>query len=378
MKMIVKYLKAWLLPCVVAAVALLPAACGSFIYDEEGDCSVNYRIKFVYNKNLKWADAFANEVRSVRLYAFGEDNILVAQYSVQGARLEDPDFTIDVSNLDPGRYHLLAWCGLDNPRATAQHFYVPEAKEGITTLKELTCRLNRTTDASGVAVSDKCLEFMFHGDLDVELPKDDDGGEYTYTMPLTKDTNHLRIILQHLSGEDLDVNQFSFRLEDANGFYAHDNSLLDDEVITYNAYSTSSGVAAVVRPDAPETSGAPAAGVAGSFAAADGQSRALVNARTAIADISLGRMMADRARDMYLIITNGEGVDIAHVPVIDYALLSKDFYINDYGHADLTDQDYLDREDEYAMTFFIDEDQEWYSAEIFINSWRIVFHNVDL
>lgn len=33
--------------------------CDSVIYDGEGDCSVNYRVKFRYDMNLKFADAFA-------------------------------------------------------------------------------------------------------------------------------------------------------------------------------------------------------------------------------------------------------------------------------------------------------------------------------
>jgi hypothetical protein len=49
----------------------------SFIYDYEGDCSVNYRIQFSYDMNMKYANAFAHEVTSVSLYIFDEEGILV-------------------------------------------------------------------------------------------------------------------------------------------------------------------------------------------------------------------------------------------------------------------------------------------------------------
>ena len=54
-----------------AATALLGlAACDSAIYDNEGDCDVTYRLRFVYDRNMKWADAFASQVSSVRVRRF--------------------------------------------------------------------------------------------------------------------------------------------------------------------------------------------------------------------------------------------------------------------------------------------------------------------
>ena len=41
-------------------------SCDSWLYEEEGDCSVYYRLKFCYDKNLKWADAFTNEEMCIR------------------------------------------------------------------------------------------------------------------------------------------------------------------------------------------------------------------------------------------------------------------------------------------------------------------------
>ena len=54
-------------------------SCDRWFYEEEGDCSVYYRLKFRYDMNLKWADAFANEVSSVHLYAFDKSGVLVWQ-----------------------------------------------------------------------------------------------------------------------------------------------------------------------------------------------------------------------------------------------------------------------------------------------------------
>lgn len=335
-------------------------SCDSAVFDYEGDCEPTYTLKLIYDKNLKWADAFANEVKSVRLFAFDPNGTLVKEWFENSQILEEDDYSINL-DLPAGKYRLVAWCGTENPQAEEQHFTLSHTTIGETIHEELTCKINRKADPDYPAVSDKRLEFLFHGDLDVELPEDEDGGDYLYKMSLTKNTNHLRVVLQHLSGKDLDVSQFSFRLEEANGFYHHTNNLLDDQIITYKAYKTSSGVASIIRDQ--EKSAI--------------KTRDYLDAKTAIADISTGRMMADRKKNMILTITNAEGKDIARVPVIDYALMAKDYYEDAYGHT-MTDQEFLDRNDEYIMTFFIDDNMEWYSAEIYILSWRIVLHDYDI
>lgn len=362
---IIKDIKAVALAAVIAGASILAPSCKNAIYDDEGDCAVTYRIQFRYDLNLKWADAFASEVRSVRLYAFDTNGTLVAEYRDKGAHLAAPGYSIPL-DLPAGNYHFVAWCGLDNDGARVQNFTVPQTSVGSTRLDDLKCRMTRYTDNTYGTVSSDWLEFMFHGDLDAELPVNDDGGEYTYVMPLTKDTNHIRIILQHLSGEDLDVSKFGFTIEDENGYYAHDNSLLDDETITYIPYSTSTAEAGIIKEDKSEIG-----------------TRGLETCKTAIADFSVGRMMSSHENRMRLTITTfdektGDTVRIATVPVIDYALLARDYYEQYYNHVMADDQEFLDREDEYTMTFFLDENQRWYSVVIYINSWRIVLKDVEL
>ena len=43
------------------------------------------------------------------------------------------------------------------------------------------------------------------------------------------------------------------------------------------------------------------------------------------------------------------------------------------GGAD-ADGDALSNQDEYNMTFFLDEDGDWLSASIIVNSWRVVLN----
>ena len=51
----------------MSSCASLLYACDGVIYDGEADCSVNYRVKFRYDYNMKLAEAFAPEVNAVTL-----------------------------------------------------------------------------------------------------------------------------------------------------------------------------------------------------------------------------------------------------------------------------------------------------------------------
>lgn len=334
--------------CVVASMTLL-SSCNGAIYDDEGDCEVVYKLRFRYDMNMKFADAFAHEVKSVNLYAFDEDGALVWQTSERGEQLAEEGYNI-ILPLPAGNYKLMAWCGLDNQES----FTVPGAFPGDSQ-ESLHCKLNRQYHNVDGAISTEDLHALFHGAIDVELPEDLNGGEYIYTMPLTKDTNVFRVVLQHLSGKDIDVNDFTFKIEDENGWMNHDNSLRNDEPITYHAWSVYSGSAGVDVQD----------------------SRAITEVSVAVAELTTSRLtIRDWSRNSKPMLTIRSVEDdeiVARIPIIDYALLVKGNY-----NRNMDDQEYLDRQDEYNMTFFLDENKRWINSVIIVNSWRVVLNNGSL
>lgn len=339
--------------CVASACLLALPSCGGWLYEEEGDCSVYYRLKFRYDKNLKWADAFANEVSSVHLYAFDKSGVLVWQREdrIDPSTAEDYSMSLD---LPAGDYRLLAWCGLRNDGEREESFSVPEARVGETRIERLRCALNRRRGESG-AYSEEHLYRLFHGMLDVSLPVNDDGGGYEYTMPLTKNTNHVRVILQHISGEDVDKADFTLRIDDENGLMAHDNELMSDENIDYRPWDIRNVEA----------------GVGG------GDNDAVNNVKGLVADFTVGRLIETRREKMILTITDKDGKTVARVPVIDYALMGKEYYEKEYRYP-MDEREFLDRLDECVMTFFIDENHRWVSSVIQILSWRVVLSNVEV
>lgn len=339
--------------CVASVCLLALPSCNGWLYEEEGDCTVYYRLNFRYDKNLKWANAFANEVSSVHLYAFDPSGILVWQREEQIDPVTAADYSM-LLDLPAGDYKLLAWCGLRNDGEREESFSVPEARVGETRMEQLQCTLNRERDEAG-AYSESHLYRLFHGTLDVSLPVNDDGGSYDYTMSLTKNTNHIRVILQHLSGEDVNMADFIFRIDDGNGLMAHDNELLADENINYRPWDIQEVEAGIGRDDAPSVS----------------------NVKGVVADFTVGRLIETHRKKMTLTITTREGRTVARIPVMDYALMGKEYYEKEYNWS-MDEREFLDRLDECVMTLFLDEDHNWVSSVIQILSWRVVLSNVEI
>lgn len=348
----------------VSAASLMFAAGMSscdVIYEEGGDgCDVHHIMRFKYDMNLKWANAFPAEVKSVNLYAFDSNGVFVKEYMRSGSALADPSFGIDL-DLPAGDYKFLAWCGLENQGATEESFSLTQPEIGVTTIDEMICSLN--TQKVGVYSQDEGvystreLYFLYWDYIEETLIDNNDGSTYEYLMSLTKDTNHIRIILQELSGDNLNPSDFEFTIDDANGLISWDNSMLGDTMITYEPWSQINDEVGVGKIDV-----------------LDG---GLTYVKGIVADMSTSRLMASMQNNVMLTITNAETKEVvARIPVIQYFLLAKGYYERAYGHM-MTDQEFLDREDEYSMTLFLINGR-WLDAYIDIQSWRIVLHDYEV
>lgn len=339
--------------CMASVCLLAMSSCDNWLYEEEGDCSVYYRLKFRYDMNLKWADAFANEVTSIHLYAFDKSGVLAWQKAEQIVPGTAENYSM-LLDLPAGDYKLLAWCGLQNDGEQDESFSVPEARVGETRMEQLQCALNRQHDESG-AYSNEHLYRLFHGVLDVSLPVNDDGGSYEYIMSLIKNTNHIRVILQHLSGVDVNKDDFIFRIDDENGLMAYDNELLEDENINYRPWDVQNVEAGIGM---------------------DGN-RAVSNVKGLVADFTVGRLIETHRKKMILAIDTKDDKKVARIPVMDYALMGKEYYEKEYRYP-MNERQFLDRLDECVMTLFLDENNNWVSSVIQILSWRVVLSNVDI
>lgn len=365
-----KSAKTYILTAFVIALTCLFTSCDKSLFDDEGDCEVTHIVRFRYDRNLKWADAFPSEVNSVNLYVFDNAGVFVKEYIGRGEVLSSPDYHIKL-DLPVGDYKFVAWCGLANERAKEESFTVPQPVPGVTTLDELTCRLNTKTltrvdgedaqerEDDEAEYSDRRLYFLYHGALDVNIVDNHDGMHYEHVIYLTKNTNHVRIILQELSSDEgLNPDDYEVCIEAANGVMAYDNELLGGRVVTYRPWAQHADSLGLGKTDVEDGS--------------------LKYVKGLVTDLSVGRMMAAHKNGMMLTIKdrNSQENIIARVPIIQYALLSREYYEMAYGHR-MTDQEFLDREDEYVLTFFL-YNNRWLSASILIHAWRVVLHEYGL
>lgn len=334
-------------------------SCHPFFFEDQKDCEVHHYIKFEYDLNLKWANAFASEVPSVNLYVFDSEGLFIKEYQGTGEELKNPSYSIEV-DLPAGDYKFLAWCGLRDAEGNPTEFSVPEPEKGVTDIQEMSCILKTMSQGlygeNGNYSYDE-LEFMYWGYLEAYLPDNRDGQSYEYTISLTKDTNHIRIILQDMSGVDMQPDDYRVEIVAANGDLSWDNELQGNQLICYQPWNKENDEVGI-----------------GNIDVTDGD---ITYVKGLVADLSIDRMTTDESKSMLLKIYNtSSGELIASVPLIQYALLSKRYYELAYKHQ-MTDQEFLDREDEYIMTFFL-VNGKWMDAYIDIQQWRIVLHDYDI
>lgn len=329
-----------------AVLAGAMASCDSVLDFNEGDCTVEYRVRFKYDYNMKFADAFANEVNSVTLYAFDNEGSLVYQKTEAGEVLKTGDYTMKV-DVEPGDYHLVAWAGLNN-----KSFAVPLLTPGTSGIDQLTVKTNRAikTRANGEnenIVKDKLFS-LWHAESVQSFTRAAGGKQEIITLDLVKNTNTFRIILNQMDGVDIDADKFDFSIYDDNGWMNYDNHLLKDDLLTYKPYSIYAGT--TTRAD---ENGDTPIGIA-------------------VAQLSVARLVADQ--HPVLRITNKETGEVAiQISLIEYLGLLR---MQEY--EDMSDQEYFDRQDEYSLTFFLNKDMTWLRTVIQINGWTIRLNDSEL
>lgn len=323
----------------VLFVAISGSSCERFM-DGEGYCPTVYKIKFRFTMNMLNADAFPTNVKSVSLFAFNKEGECVRVFTESSEILADENYAMEV-DLPAGTYDFVAWCGLDgNEDFSLAESDNPKIKD------DLVCTLAHGTRADSDKECRKNLHPLWHARLDdVELPADQEGEAIVGTMYLTKNTNTVRVILHHIKGKELLPHDYDFTITDDNSIMNWDNSLMEADTTTYREFSKRSTV--VKMPDQD-----------------DGEYEAY---SSLVAELDVARLVKEGHGKPYLTVTHPEvKAPVLRIPLIDLLLIAK-------GEArlDMDDQEYLDRQDEYNLIFFMD-DAGWYmNGGIWINSWHI-------
>lgn len=285
------------------------ASCDYFSDDSLQPCE--YRLHFVYDYNMKFADAFHREVKRATLFICDDKGNYITRRDIEGAELKANNIKMD---LEPGTYYAVTWAGLHNDFYTMPAL---DAKADGATLQDLHLRTLREADATHA----KELNPLWHSIDTFVVTRNTHEDKY---VSLAKNTNKLRFVLQDTDGNCMDVRDFTFEIKADNGYMAHDNSLLDDPVISYLPYHTENV----------------------NIAEGDSLMGKPVMQTVAVAEMNTMRLMAGENYRLVVRHKNWEK-DVININLNNYLLLTQM-----EGH-DISAQEYLDRQDEYSIVFFL-------------------------
>lgn len=325
------------------------SSCESF-YFEEGDCDPKYYVKYVFDMNMEWADAFSSQVNSVELFIFNPENgNLVAHYTENDPKaLETPGYLMPI-DVKPGTYDFVAWCGLSNNKENLFSF-----TESVAHRDQAHLKMARDHEGEK-AFQNKQLNAVFHGKVKASLP--DEQGTHVVTVDLIRDTNNITLSMQHISGLELTTDMFTVTMEEDNGHLNYDNNLIEGEPVEFRPWHVRSGNVDITT-------------------------KAGENLNFFMAELSTSRLMKDRDPRIN-IVDNTTGTTVYSIPIVRWACAFRSQQFTDgsnHKHTITDDQEYLDRENNYNIMLYLDNKDEggWTAAEIYINSWKVVSQGAEV
>lgn len=310
----------------------------STIFTNQEDCPRGVSLRFIYDYNMEYANAFHSKVHCVSVYVFDEAGNHVMTVGETSDVLRNEDYRMPLV-LDPGNYTLLAYGGLACPdRSFDITSY--NAKASGSHINDMYVNLKHDD-----FVSDQSLHHLFYGAADVEVSHEDEFLETDVYM--MKNTNNIRLVLQQANGKSLEADDFIFRIIDDNSCMDKSNAVVPKGMVTYKPWTIGESMVGTAE---------------------DGETPISV----AFAELSTSRLTTGTSPK--LIVQNAEtGEDIINIPLNQYLLLLKSELYSEMGA-----QEFLDRESEWSLIFFLDDGLRWINTRIVINDWVVRLNHAEM
>ena len=352
--------------------ALMMGSCAQMDTDLQ-ECPSGLDVTFKYDYNIQRADMFNDHVGGISLYVFDENNQLVLHKDTANTALIAPlrqnDFTwhITESELPIGRYRIAAFAYQKDYQETlatqGAKLRQTELNKGDDITK-LNVTLDReatdATTATATIDNQNCPLDTLWGTRnlsDADWVKVEAQKVNQHQISLVRDTKQLNISLrQTLDPADMNDADYDVKVYDTNGRLLYNNDLdATDTRLCYTPYSqwtTTLGTRA------------------------EDETANLLH--TAHYELMINRIVAHKNNetDARLIITNkrtGEEVANINLPAI---LADGRMAYERYNYSA---QEYLDREYQFALDFYLVGDKwQYISVSIAALSWSYRVQNVEL
>lgn len=322
----------------IIAAAGLVSSCKSVIEDDLPECKEGLALRFVYDYNMEFANAFTAQVDCLTVFVYDESGRCVEKRTESGTPLADEAYRMEV-DLEPGNYTVLAYGGMDCEQSSF-HF-TSDPQESL--MKDVQVELDRKLLTSPEGQK---LHPLFYGTIDTTVESNETLEYKEVTVPMMKDTNNLRIILQQVDGESLDCNRFDWRLTDDNTLMAWNNSVIPTSTVTYFPWTQGNASPGVTEDE--------------------------MEVGVAFAEFSFPRLVTTNSPKLE--ITDKEtGRTVVSIPLNNYLLLLKS-----QEFAKMGNQEFLDRESRWNMIFFLDSNMIWLDTNIVINDWVVRINHAEI
>lgn len=316
---------------IICAIMLFSSC--DWVNDDLSDCPTGTWLKISYTYNILDVDAAANQVGDITILAFDKNDKYVDRLDVDSATLHQGYCMVRMP-FPEGTYHLLIWGGISDRKT----YQLPNLKAGLTERRSLNISLACDNENQ----SEEKLNALFYSSLEnITI-----GQEYqVFTAGLMKNTNYFSCILQDEANSPLRQEDFAFTLESANGIMDYTNNPIGTTPVCYYPYQQEMAMTSEEIP--------------------------IIHARLN----TLRIMKGDRTTLSIKHVTSGQ--EILRIPLTQYLLLSQIY--NQLG--EISDQEYLDRQDSYTLIFFIkpsDAGIPQICPRLKVNGWTIRLNDSEL
>lgn len=336
-----------------ASMMMLSSACGIINEDLDPcpDAAVNLR--FVYEYNMEFANAFHNQVDCLSLYIYDEEgNFVTKQTELTRENLADENFRISLK-LPEGNYRAIAYGGMECRDASFIH---PTAFSNTNELADLTVALHPD------CLSDDNLRKLhnhFYGSARFSVSQNT---TIEARVEMMRNTNTVQVALQHVSGSPISHEDFNFSITDDNTLFDSDNNLLPNGEVTYLPFLSETRYAGTQPGE--ESS------------RADDDADNANDVSVAMAHFTTSRIVRNKPVRTTLTVTRkSDNSEVLRIPLVNYMLLFK----SDSGLVEpMADQEYLDRENSWRFVFFLDDRNDtWLTTRIVINDWEVRINDTE-
>ena len=277
---------------------------------------------------MEFANAFPKKVDCLTLYIYDEEGNYVDTRVVTGPELRDESYRM-MLDLAPGKYRFVAYGGMACEKSSFSMVRAPAAGSKYDDAQA------RMDEDCLTNPDRKKLHDMYWGQLTLTTADLYQEG----VVEMMKNTNNIRIMLQQMNGDPVDDKDFDFEITDDNTLFACDNDLVSNGEIVYTPWARGQVSAGLM-----------------------GNNKEVI---MAYAEFSTSRLMLKNSPKL-VIRRKADGGEVVNIPLNNYLLAFRSEF-----HRDMDKQEFLDRESEWSMLFFLDADHVWLKTEIKINDWVV-------